>query len=157
MSIRDLAGLQKTLKAMEDAELAAARMYAQCAVLWPSERSYWAGLVRDEQHHAAQLAKILALVAQHPDDFTPGRPFNEAGIQSFAQYVDSISGRLKSKRLDKAAFLALANDIENSMLESKYMEVVGTKNAQATQYLQTIQKDTARHKRSLGARLNENR
>jgi hypothetical protein len=157
MSIRDLAGLQKTLKAMEDAELAAARMYAQCAVLWPSERSFWAGLVRDEQHHAAQLAKILALVAQHPDDFTAGRPFNEAGMQAFAQYVDSIYGRLRGNRLDKAAFLALANDIENSMLESKYMEVVGTKNPQATQYVQAIQKDTTRHKKSLEAKLNETR
>ncbi len=137
--------LRTTLGALEGIELKMAELYGLCAALWPADVIFWATLETDERRHASQLARIATLVETQPSQFQAGRPFKASAISTMVTYVDSLLHKLKRREMDQATLLNIARDLEKSLIESRYAEVVRTQNAEVLGMLQQIHQDTTHH------------
>jgi len=127
MTPADVASTLEVLKVLAKLELAVAHFYAACAQAYPEDRALWKGLEEDEQLHAAHLGRMGQILADWPAEFDRNRSFSVAAVRTFIGYADSATQRVRGLPWPKAEYpqiLALAQDMERSILESKYGEVV---------------------------------
>ena len=127
MTPEDVASTLEVFKALARLELAVAHFYAACAHAYPEDRALWESLEEDEQLHAAHLDRMGQILAEWPADFEGKRSFSTAAVRTFIGYAESATQSVRSLPRPKAEYpqiLALAQDMEKSILESKYSEVV---------------------------------
>jgi rubrerythrin len=127
MTPADVASTLEVLKALTKLELAMAHLYAACAHAYPEDRKLWESLEDDEQLHAAHLERMAQILTERPADFERNRSFSLAAIQTFIAYVDSATRRVRNLQEPKAEYrqiLAVAQDMEKSILESRYTDAV---------------------------------
>lgn len=127
MTPADVASTLEVLKVLAKLELAVAHFYAACAQAYPEDRELWEGLQEDEQLHAAHVERMGQILADRPADFERNRTFSVAAVRTFIGYADSATQRVRSLSRPRAEYpqiLALAQDMERSILESKYGEIV---------------------------------
>jgi hypothetical protein len=89
------------------------------------------------------------IIAARPAEFTPRRPFNTTAVQTFMSYVRAAAERVRSgelSRADSAHLLTLARDMEQSVLESKYGEIVQTTDVEYQGLMRQIVAETVAHK-----------
>ena len=156
MQRNDLARTLETFKELECLELALAAFYGLCGDPAASESDFWAALAREERGHADAIRRMAAILAERPDRFEPSRMFHLTAIHTFRAYVESLAERLRTgdiARLDQHHLLSLARDLEQSVLESKWGEIVKTTDAEFQASLRGIIAETRTHTSKIAARL----
>ncbi len=154
MTPADVASTLVVLKTLAKLELAVAQFYAACAKAYPEDRQLWEGLVDDEQLHAAHLERMGQILVERPADFQPKRSFNVAAVQTFIAYAGSATQRVRSLTKPKTEYpqiLALAQDMERSILESKYGEIVKGTHPEYQALVGELVTDTAAHRARIAA------
>jgi rubrerythrin len=149
-----VASTLEVLKVLAKLELAVAHFYAACAKAYPEDCTLWEGLGDEEQLHAAHLERMGQILAERPAEFERNRSFSVAAVQTFIAYADSATQRIRSLPIPKAEYpqiLAVAQDIEKSILESKYGEVVKGTNPEFRSLVTELVTDTAAHRARLAA------
>ena len=152
----ELAGTLEMLKAQERLELALARFYSLCDEPAATGPEFWATLAREEGRHAEAIRRMAAMLAERPDRFEPNRRFHGTAIHTFLAYVESLAERLRTgeiSRSDQHHLLSLARDVEQSVLEGKWIEIVATADAEFQALFRTIVSETMAHKAKIVARL----
>lgn len=135
-------------------ELAVAHCYAACAKAYPEDRTLWEDLEDEEQLHAAHLERMGQILRERPAAFERNRSFNVAAVQTFIAYADSATRRVRSLPKPKAEYpqtLSVALDMEKSILESKYAEVVKGTDSEFRSLVTALVTDTAAHRARLTA------
>ncbi len=156
MQRHDLAGTLDTLRALERLERALATFYGLCGDPAASEPEFWATLAGEEGGHAEAIRRMAAMLAERPERFEPNRAFRVAAIQTFRAYVESLADRLRTggiSRLDQHHLLSLAHDLEQSVLEGKWNEIVTTTDEEFQALLGGVIAETRAHKARIAARL----
>jgi hypothetical protein len=151
-----LAHILAVLAAMAQSEIAVAKLYQLCAEPEGDARQFWLTLEHEELRHAQQVDRLAEIIAQRPDRFTPKRAMNVAAIQTFTRFVDSIAQRILANeilRTDQRRLLTAARDVEQSIIESRYHELVISDEPEFRTLIQAIVADTTDHKNRIVARL----
>ena len=156
MDRRTVAGTHETLRELERLELALARFYNLCAERTANGPEFWAALARQEDGHAAAVRRMAGILAERPDRFEPNRAFQVPAIQTFIAYVESLVERLRTgdiAQTDQHRLLTLARDLEQSVLEGKWNEIVKTTDTECRALLRGIVTETTEHQARIAARL----
>jgi rubrerythrin len=149
-------GTQETLRVLERLELSVASFYGLCAERTANGSEFWATLAREEVGHAAAVRRTAAILAERPDRFEPSRAFQLPAIQTFIAYVDSLAERLRTGEIsqtDQHRLLTLARDLEQSVIEGKWSEIVKTTDAECRALLRGIVSETRDHQARIATRL----
>lgn len=156
MQRHDLTGTLEALKELERLELALEAFYGLCGEPEASQSEFWAALAREERGHAAAIRRMAIVLAERPDRFEPNRTFHVTAIQTFRAYVESLAERLRTggiSRRDQHRLLSLARDLEQSVLEGKWNEIVRTTDEEFQALLRDVIAETRSHKARIAARL----
>jgi hypothetical protein len=151
-----LAHILDVLVAMAQSEIAVAKLYRLCAEPEGDARQFWLTLEHEELRHAQQVDRLAEIIAQRPDRFTPKRAMHVTAIQTFTCYVDSIAQRILINEIphtDQRRLLTAARDVEQSIIESRYHELVTSDEPEFQTLMKAIVADTTDHKNRIVARL----
>lgn len=148
--------IQDVLLVMNDMvslEVALAELYEACSARFPEDRNFWLAIRNQEQLHAQSIGKLAELVSSHPREFTFGRPFNPGVIKTILASVRSYTEQVQKGQLQRQRALFIARDLENSVLEAHYSDVVSTSNVEFGKAIEAITKDTLAHKNLFAAKV----
>lgn len=112
------------LNALAAAEPAVAEFYETCCEFWPDEE-LWKELAPEERRHAEIAARLAGIVEKAPEKFTLLRPLNLAAVRLFTEGVRANQAKVRSLAFKKNNALAASRDIEQSVIESRYEQLLG--------------------------------
>jgi hypothetical protein len=137
------------LAAMGDLELAMADFYSACGKTWPVDRLFWSNIAAAELLHAENLVQMAKRLRENPSSFELGRPFSTTAIQTSIQGIKGNILKLERGELSRKQVLFLARDIEMSILESKYKELLKTRDNEYNTMLSQIASQTEGHHKGI--------
>ncbi len=147
--------LHALLNTMQSSELALADLYRTCGKVWPDDEYFWILLERCEVKHAQNINRLMKIVLEKPEAFEPGRPFKPAVIQTFISGIQQNIQKLKNKELNERKMLFISRDIEQSILESGYSEIVKSTDVEFLSLMNEMESDTLAHRESLSEKIRE--
>lgn len=156
MKIAEVANVLQILESIGRLEVTMAEFYATCAEVWTADSSFWQSLQEEEHQHSQNIEKMAAIITRRQDHFELNRTFNPTAINTFIAYVNSMIQRVREQReprLEPAQVLAIARDMEQSIIEGKYNEIVKTKDAEYLGMIRGILADTLVHRNKIANRL----
>ncbi len=146
MSPRTIQDVLAVMEEMAGLELALAALYRACADQFPSERDFWLAIATQEDGHAESIRRLADLVRQNPQEFRCGRPYNAVAIKTTLSSVLGYTDQVRTRRMPRQRALFAAKDLENSVLEAKYHEIVDTDNADYRATMDSLARDTLAHR-----------
>lgn len=138
---------------MIENELAIAEFYDACAESSQKESPFWRALVEMERRHAEIIRRISEIVKAKPERFETGRPFNTAALRTIISYIKSNIADVKEGRMKEPKPFFLAMDLENSILETRYFEIVKSKDLEFLELSSKVMKETFDHRNTLKKKL----
>lgn len=148
-----LQNLTDVMKVMAETERLIAELYRACAEIWVEDRVFWLETVAAEEKHADNIETMAGLIADRPERFELGRPFNPMAIQTIKTGLESNLERLKKGEITREKMLHLARDIEASVIEKSYGEIVGTKDLEYKTLVKEIITETVSHRKIFEERI----
>ena len=147
--------LSEVLKSMVQFELTVAELYRTCGQTRGTDREFWSEMERAEMRHAQNIKKMSQIISSKPEAFEVGRSFKSGAIQTVILGIKSNIERIKRKELTEKKMLFIGRDIEHSILESNYGEIVKTNEAEFESLLREIVSDTIEHREYLDIKINQ--
>lgn len=86
------------------------------------------------------------MVSAHPEEFKCGRAFNSAAIRTILASIESYTAQARSGQLQPQRAVFIAKDIENSLLEARYTDIVSSGNVEFKKTIARIDEETRAHK-----------
>ncbi len=155
MEQKQLESILDILKIMKELELAAAEFYRTCGEIWIIEKEFWVNMEQSELKHAQNIDLMIKISSEKPEKFELGHSFKLPAIRTFISGVKGDTQRLRNRQLSKGKTLVVARDVEESMLESKYMEIIQTKEPEFQALMEQIVSDTLTHKEWLNEKMKQ--
>jgi rubrerythrin len=156
MLAKDLARAMETLNVMAEAEEAVEEFYQACANLPGEDRAFWLQMSGEETTHKRYIQKIGEAISRDPENFSLRRPFNVSPTRMFISFIQKSKADLDQGKLRKERILFIARDIEHSLLELSYFEIIKTSDPASEKALKDIAAQTAEHGRRLERKIAEN-
>jgi len=150
---KDLARTMEALNVMAEAEEAVGEFYQACANLPGEDRGFWLEMAGEEASHKKHIQKIGETISRKPEDFSLHRPFNAAATRMFLSFIRKSTADLEENKIPRERILFVARDIERSLLELSYFEIVKTTNPTYEKALKEIHAQTADHGSRLERRI----
>lgn len=148
-----LQNLTDVMKMMAETERLIAELYRTCAEVWVEDRDFWLETVAEEEKHAKNIETMAGIIAARPERFELGRPFNQTAIKTIKAGLESNLERVKKGEINRKNMLNLARDIEASVIEKSYGEIVRTKDLEYQTLVKEIITDTFNHKKIIEERI----
>ena len=147
MKPQNLEHILSLLKEMEKCELTIARLYQTCADMWEEDKEFWLSLERQEQKHAKNINKMVELISEKDEQFECYRPFNPIAMKTIISGIEDNINSIKDGKFSREKALFIALDIEKSLIESKYGEIVKSENVEYQNLVGGIINETEGHKK----------
>lgn len=147
MSSADIKKITEVLEAMIQYELFLSDFYQHCADRWTEDQELWDNLVLAEIRHADNIKKMKDIIIKKQEGFAIGRPFNLIALNTAAAGLKDNTRRLTLGELSREKTLFIAKDIEQSVLESNYGEIVKTADVEYNTLMKAILSQTHEHKK----------
>jgi hypothetical protein len=157
MAIADVDRITKVLDAMIQYEISLSSLYENCAEIWKENGEFWRDLSQAEIGHAENIKKMMEILAKKPERFEMGRPFNLMALSTALTGVKDKIKRVSEKGFSLEKMLILARDIEQSILESHYGEIVKTDDGEYLNLMKNILSQTYDHRMMLQKKMDESR
>jgi hypothetical protein len=151
----DVMNMLKTLELMAELELIVSEFYKCAGDLWKEESEFWGGLAQAEVSHAEYIRKMADILNKKPQEFETGRPLNIVAINTAISGVRNYIQRLRNGELNKKQTLFISRDTEQSILESKYTEIMKTRDIEYQTLISEIALQTEAHKKLLLKKIDE--
>jgi len=155
MNVADVDKITNVLEIMKVYELALADFYKQCSDTWEQDQAFWEGLAHAEVRHAENIQRMIELIANKPGSFNVGRPFNLVALRTALAGVNDNRKRMKDRLISREKLMILARDIEQSVLESNYAEIVKTADLEYQTLMKDILLQTRDHKMMMQKKIND--
>lgn len=139
----------RVLAGLEQLEKNVAQLYELAAQKWPVDADIWTGLSGDEIKHADCLKSMAAILEKNPGYFEAGRPINIAAVNSSMAWISKAIDDITADKFDYRKMIFFARDIEQSILESKYSEILKTNNAEYNKLAKQVVGETVSHKKKI--------
>ena len=143
----DIKNITDVLDAMIQYELLLSDFYKRCSIAWTEDLAFWNNLATAEIRHANNIKQIKDIIVSKSDNFAMGRPFNLTALGTAAAWLKDIVKRLALGEFPQDKILIIARDIEQSLLESNYAEVVKTSDVGYNTRMKEILSQTRDHKK----------
>jgi len=147
MSTANLEKITTVLEAMIKYELTLFDFYKRCADIWTEDELFWRYLASAELQHSENIIKMREIITNGQERFEAGRPFNSIALNTAMAGLKDNAGRLTSGAFSREKILIMARDIEQSILESNYAEIVKTKDIEYQTLMNAIISQTQVHKK----------
>ena len=155
MEQEQLKSILDILKMMKELELTAAEFYRTCGEIWIIEKEFWINMEQSELKHAQNIDLMIKITSEKPEKFELGHPFKRPAVQTFISGVKLDIQRLRSRKLSKGKTLFVARNMEESILESKYMDIIRTNEPEFQTLMKEILSDTVTHKEWLNEKMRQ--
>ncbi|OQA34946.1 MAG: hypothetical protein BWY57_00096 [Betaproteobacteria bacterium ADurb.Bin341] len=149
MDPHNLKQLLEIMEEMVGLERALADLYQTCSEAFPEDTQFWLAIKHQEKHHAESIRKMAALVLAYPHEFALGRTFNATAIHTVKHGIIEHIDALKQHQIPRIKMLIIARDIENSVIEAHYRDLVKTSNIEFNNLVDQIDTQTMQHKNLL--------
>lgn len=143
------------LGVMEETEKAIADLYGRFGRTWPDEETLWLNMAGEEVGHVEIIGRLKALIAAAPDNFQLNRPFNVTALRTFLEGIERQKERLEKGLLTPERALTVARDLEASLIEKAYHEIVKTKDLTYLNLVRQIVAETYRHRSAIEQKIRE--
>lgn len=147
LGIADIERISRVLDVMGQYERALSDFYRRCADTWTEEQPFWRNLADAESQHAENIQKMLEILQNKQDRFEVGRPFNAIALNTAMAGLKENTSRLTAGAYSCEKMLIMARDIEQSILESNYAEIVKTADLEYQELMKVILSQTREHKK----------
>ncbi|HET58504.1 MAG TPA: hypothetical protein ENN35_08710 [Deltaproteobacteria bacterium] len=137
------------IKMMEEIERLIAELYQASGEAWVEDREFWLDTVAEEEKHANNIERMIKIVAAKPERFELERPFNQTDIKTIKTGLEGNIERVKEGEITREKMFNLARDIEASLIEKSYGEIVRTKDVEYQNLVNEITADTSNHKKAM--------
>ena len=155
MTVADIERITKVLESMIQYELILSDFYKQCADIWTEDQAFWQNLAHAELHHAENMQRMREIIVKKQETFEAGRPFNPIAINTAMTGLKDYTNKLTSGALSSERMLIIARDIEQSILESHYAEIVKTADLEYQTLMKAILSQTFEHKKTIEEKIKE--
>jgi hypothetical protein len=155
MIIADIEKITRALEAMSQYELTLSDFYKQCAGIWTEDQAFWQNLAHAEAGHAENIQKMREIIIKKQENFEAGRPFNPIAINTAMAGLNDDARRLTSGAVSFEKMLIMARDIEQSILESHYAEIVKTADLEYQTLMKGILSQTYEHKKIIQEKIDD--
>lgn len=146
---------KKIFEILEESELWASELYNLCSKVFKEDCDFWTSLEKDEIKHFNHLKTMEQIFDENPQSIYSGRQITEITIQTLIKSMQMIVPELKMGKIPKKRMLAIAKNIEDSIIESKYKEILTSKDSRFQALLKEISLDTYRHRKILLDKMSE--
>ena len=141
----DLKWILEVLTAMAETEQIIGEFYKECGELSKEASEFWKGISNAEIRHSANIKTMIEIISTKPERFEKGRPFNIFAVKTFNDGVQNYINRLKNGEIEKDKAFFIARDIEQSLLENRYGEIVKTDDIEFKTLIGEIVSETEEH------------
>jgi hypothetical protein len=155
MARLDLQNILDILAEMAETEMAIAGLYRCCAEAWPADEAFWINLAEEELEHAQNIGEMVERIRRNPDRFQLQRPFNLAAIRTIFAGVKRDAERIRQGILTRERAFVLARDLESSIIEKAYHEIVKTNDRTYLDLIRRIVSQTLLHKNAIEQKIRE--
>ncbi len=155
MGPADVANVLKILETMTALEHAMADFYGACGGTWPEDLPFWSNLAEAELQHAEYIKIMATRLQANPKIFEIARPFSLPAIYTVIAGIEGNLLKLGKGELGRKQVLFLARDMEMSLLESKYRDILKTTDHTYMKMIGEITQETASHHRQIMNRIEE--
>jgi hypothetical protein len=130
---------------LQENETALGRLYELFGRTFPQDQDLWKGLAEDECRHAAWLrqAEEAVTLEQSQQSLLSIRV---AAIEYMMQHIGSTAERCRRGELTRLTALALARDLENSLLENKLLGTLSSGAASPASLQKALVQSTREHR-----------
>jgi len=142
----DLHHLLDMLDKMAQLELVISGFYQTAAEAFPEDAAFWKDMAKAEVRHAGYLKQIEDILKRKPQEFETGRALNMTATDFFIANVKKSREQLKNGKFNKRQLLFTALDLEQSILESKYPEILKSHDVEYQTLIAEISQETLTHK-----------
>lgn len=149
----DLKGILDVLSFMADVERALAELYHACGETWDDGHGFWSGIEDEENKHARNIESMKDIISRKPERFEKGRPFNIMAAQTLIRGIRGNIDKVRTGTIQRKNALFMARDMEQSMMEQRYGEVVKTEDIEYLGLMKEIISDTVTHKARIDAEI----
>lgn len=153
MKAQDLNYIVEVLRFLSEAESIMADFYKVCSQTFTTSSEFWEELIKDELRHEKNVKKIEEIITMKHDYFIAGRPIKKEAVKTFINYVNQQKHRVLNREIDELRILYIARDIEQSIIENKFFEIVSSTDVEFTTLANALIKDTKSHKEKLEQRI----
>lgn len=147
MTVVDIEKITKVLESMIQYELIMSDLYKQCADTWTEDQAFWQNLARAELQHAEYIQRMREIIVKKQETFEVGRLFNPIAVNTAMTGIKDYINKLTSGTFSYERMLMIARDIEQSILESHYSEIVKTADLEYQTLMNAILSQTFEHKK----------
>ena len=134
---------------MAESEEAVGEFYRACANVPGEDRGFWLQAAGEEDTHKKSVQKMEEMISRNPENFSLHRPFNAAATRTFVSFIRQNTRALQQGKIPREKLLFVARDIEGSLLELAYSEIVKTTDPDYERTLKEILTQTAEHRNRL--------
>lgn len=138
--------IKKVLNKLYELETSMAEFYNACYEKWPVY-DVWNELSAQERSHANVIEKIKDFISGESGYIEINRNFRVAAIDTVKDFVDSNMNRLKKDELSVKKALFISKDIENSILESEFYELIDMDNLEFKRMIESVSEETRNHRK----------
>lgn len=143
---------QKAVDLLLDYEKSLEKLYLTCAKKFPEHEAFWKKLSGEENRHAEIIKTLLEKVDGKSLVLNENR-FKVSPLKSSLDYVEQVTGQVEAGKANLLKALAIADSIENSILEARYYEMFEANDPRLVQYLKQLRDETAGHRNRLRNKL----
>lgn len=142
---QDVRSVMELLKVLAETERAIADFYDACGRMWHEEGAFWDRLVQDEKKHAECMQRMSTIIFQKQHLFAIGRQISPVAARTFIRGIEENKERCLRGVLSHKQMLFIARDIERSIIEDKFYEVVTTDDLEYNTLAKAIMVETIEH------------
>ena len=151
----DIKNVTDTLKLMKEAEITVSAFYKLCSQTTEKYKSFWEGLSQAEISHSQNIEDILRQITEDPVKFTAGRDFEPSRIKALINEVKEKMNQVRNGKLAGNKIFLVARNFENSIIESKYGELVKSDKTGFLSAFREILRQTIEHKEMIESKIKE--
>ena len=100
---------------------------------------------RAETKHAGIVNRIKKIVSEKPDKFVLGRLFKVPAVQTMMSGIQWNIQRLRKREITEQNMLFIAGDLERSILENQYAQIIKGDDSGFRDLMNEIVSDTVDH------------
>lgn len=153
MSAQKLEVVLKEIEVMAAIEIAIARLYKKCAELFHESTDFWTELSMEETGHAQVLSELAGLMRELPHEFRPGKTCAPGALRNFVSRINANFEKLDNPAITERDALLMAYQMESTVIDRNYTEVVETDHLGCAAGLQELAEASEIHRDKLISRM----
>ncbi|MCD4785877.1 MAG: 2Fe-2S iron-sulfur cluster binding domain-containing protein [Candidatus Eremiobacteraeota bacterium] len=133
------------LSLLSRAEMILARLYDACAKTWREDQGFWNKLRNEEVGHSKAIDRIKKIVSKNMQAVVFDFSFSRIDINLLIESLKGLTVKVLNRELAKGVMFTIGRDLESSIIEYKYLEMLKTEDPEILKIVERIESDTRRH------------